>query len=111
MTHSTARAYGVGLAVVGAAAVIRADRVAELVADDAVPDARVIRVLGARTLAQGAVLVARPDRRSSRASAGVDATHALTMFALAAVAPRYRRPALLSAGIALVSALGALITA
>ncbi len=61
------------------------------------------RVLGARHLVQGVTLAIAPTR-VARVSALVDGVHAASMYGLAAVAPRYRRAALASAGVA--SALG-----
>lgn len=66
----------------------------------------VARLLGARCLAQ-AVVGATVGRRSParrravrRADAGVEALHAASMVLLAVAAPRWARPALMSAGVA-----------
>lgn len=56
------------------------------------------RVLGARHLLQGLVLVLA-HHPPLRVTAGVEAVHAATMIA-AAVVPRYRRAALVSAVVA-----------
>ncbi|MBD8058172.1 hypothetical protein IC607_04215 [Cellulomonas sp. JH27-2] len=61
-----------------------------------------VRLLGARHLAQGTALALMPERLSP-AVAVVDAIHAASMVALAAVAPTYRRAALLSAAVAVGS--------
>jgi hypothetical protein len=60
----------------------------------------VVRILGARYLAQsaGGIVVRRPW--VPRVDAAIDLTHAATMLALAAADRRHRRPALLSAGVA-----------
>lgn len=60
----------------------------------------VVRILGARYLAQSAagVVVRRPCL--PRVDAAIDLTHAATMLALAAAGRRHRRPALLSAAVA-----------
>ncbi len=58
----------------------------------------VARVLGARHLAQAAVLAARP--RLADAGALVDAAHASTDVACAALRPDMRTPTLLDAGVA-----------
>jgi hypothetical protein len=54
------------------------------------------RILGARHLIETVVLT-RNDPRARRWIAAVDALHALSMLGLAAVSPRLRRDALLSA--------------
>lgn len=64
----------------------------------------VARVLGARHLAQGALLAAHPTRRADIVSAAVDLLHGLTMVALAAASPRFRRPAATSACVAVTFA-------
>lgn len=69
----------------------------------AMPPPWVVRLLGGRLLLQGALEVGRPSRTVLLVGAGVDATHALSMLVIAA-ASRYRRPALVSAGIAAGSA-------
>lgn len=64
------------------------------------PDAltlRVIRVLGARDLAQAWLTVSVPTRRVVRAGVVVDLLHAASMLALAAADQRRRRTALTSA--------------
>lgn len=56
--------------------------------------------LAVRDLAQGALLVSRPEPRSAEVGLVVDALHALSMLPLAALAPRYRVSAATSAGAA-----------
>jgi hypothetical protein len=65
------------------------------------PESRiwVVRVLGARLVAQHAVVLAAPRPTAVRAAAAVDALHAASMVPLLA-APRYRRAALLSGVVA-----------
>ncbi len=63
----------------------------------------VVRVLGARYLVQ-AVLLTRTDRPPVRAAYAVDVTHALSMLAFLP-ARRYRRRALISAGVAVALAI------
>jgi len=70
----------------------------------AVPKAWIVRALGGRMLLQAAVQAVRPDRLTLDAGTATDAAHATSMVALAAVSPRYRRPASLSAAFATVSA-------
>ena len=64
----------------------------------------VARVLGVRNLAEGAVLARRAGRRWVLAGAAVDATHCLSMTALATTSPKRRRLALVSALIAATTA-------
>jgi hypothetical protein len=64
----------------------------------------VARVLATRHLVQGAVLAARPTRRTDTVSAAVDSLHGLTMVALAVLSPSYRRPAATSACLAVTFA-------
>jgi len=59
-----------------------------------------LRLLGARDLGQAALAATAPPPALLRLGAGVDALHAASMVALAAVSPHYRRPALTSAAIA-----------
>lgn len=59
----------------------------------------VARVLGARQLLQAAA-VGRWPHRAGRIGAVADGLHALSMVALAVARPRYRRPALASAAVA-----------
>jgi hypothetical protein len=74
------------------------------------PPAWIVRVLGARLLAQATSEVIAPGRNLLRLGVLVDLTHAASMLIAARVWPRYRRAALASAGSAGVSALaGALL--
>ena len=59
----------------------------------------VVRVLGARVLAQQAIVLAAPARRHVQAAATVDMLHAASMVPLL-WSPRYRRAALVSGGYA-----------
>jgi hypothetical protein len=59
-----------------------------------------LRLLGARDLGQAVLAATAPPPALLRAGAGLDALHAASMLALAAVSPHYRRPALTSAAIA-----------
>jgi hypothetical protein len=81
------------------------ERVGELAAGGgARPDPRIVRLLGARMAAQGAALLVRPSAGAWRLAAAVDAAHGSSMVGLAVLSPRYRRPALVSAAVAGVSA-------
>ena len=56
------------------------------------------RVLGARHLAEAAVLADRPSPGVLFGGAAIDAIHAASMVAVARLSPTHRRPALASAG-------------
>lgn len=74
------------------------------------PPAWLVRVLGARYLLQGAVLLIAPGPAVVITATAADATHAATMIAAAYLRPAYRRPAGLSAALATASAFaGALL--
>ncbi|WP_104523368.1 hypothetical protein [Blastococcus atacamensis] len=57
------------------------------------------RVLGARLLAQHALVLAAPEAAVVRAAAAVDGLHAASMVPVLAL-PRYRRAALVTGGLA-----------
>ena len=63
----------------------------------------VVRLLGARLLAQHAAVLAAPGGRLVVAASGIDLLHAATMVPLLRQ-PRYRRAAVVSGGVAAVSA-------
>ena len=63
----------------------------------------VVRLLGARLLAQHAAVLAAPGGRLVVAASGIDLLHAATMVPLLRE-PRYRRAALISGGVAALSA-------
>ena len=77
------------------------------------PDARrVVRVLGARQLAQAGLCASAPTPPLLALGAGADAAHALSMAALALAGRRWRRPAIVSGLIATAfAAAGALAAA
>lgn len=88
-------------AVWGAGLLLAPDRMLGLVGDRSPEVERLTRLLGARHVAEAATLVAtRGTRPPPRWPVAMDAVHALSMLALAAIAPRHRRAALTSAGIA-----------
>jgi len=66
------------------------------------------RVLGARLVAQHAAVLAAPRPPVVRASAAVDALHAVSMLPVLLL-PRYRRAALVSGTLAAASAVGAAV--
>ncbi len=64
------------------------------------PASWLVRVLGARTVVQSALLLARPTREGLQAGAVVDALHAASMVPAGLVWPRYRQAAAISAAFA-----------
>ena len=66
---------------------------------------RVTVALGVRETVQAGLGLIFTGPVALRAGAAVDATHALSMLAVAARSQRYRRPALVSAGVACAAAL------
>jgi len=88
----------------GAVLLTRPGTVAQTVGG-ASPPALVVRLLGARMLAQGLIESVRPTRGVLLAGSGVDAAHALSMVAAAARWPAYRRSALASAATAALAAM------
>lgn len=94
--------------VVGVVLLAQPKQVTAAVSTDAQAAAGWARLLGVRYLAQGAVELGWSRAGVLAGSAGVDALHGLSMFALAATQPRYRRPALVSASLATA---GAAVTA
>jgi hypothetical protein len=74
------------------------------------PGAAVVRILGARQLLQGTVVLIRPAPLLVIGGLAVDALHAASMVSAAVIWPDYRRPTLISAAAAGTSAVvGALI--
>ena len=94
---------GSGLAV-GLGLLTRAEAVTGAV-DPRYPRGRlwIVRALGLRLVVQHALVLLRRDGTSLRLAAAVDGLHAASMVP-ALAAPRYRRAALLSGGLAAVSA-------
>ena len=72
---------------------------------------RVVRMLGARQVAQAGLAVSFPDEPLLGLGAGVDAAHALSMAALALTGSRWRRPALVSGLIAIAFAAAGMLAA
>jgi hypothetical protein len=68
------------------------------------PPAWIVRVLGVRSLLQGAAELRWPTPALACAGAAVDATHAASMAFVAARSRRYRRAALVSGAFAMLSA-------
>ncbi len=98
------RALPVAQCCAGVLLATRPERVAHAVSGAAgVPAPWVVRLLGVRLLGQGIVVSAWPRPGTVALSAAVDATHGASMV-LAAISPRFRRAALISAAAALGSA-------
>jgi hypothetical protein len=88
-------------AVWGATLLLAPDRVLALIGDCAIGVERMTRVLGARHLAEAVTLIAASETGGApRWPIAIDAVHGVSMLGVAALAPRHRRPALASAGIA-----------
>lgn len=73
------------------------------------PPSWLVRVLGARTVVQGAAEAMRPTRGVFLVGIAVDITHAASMLLAARIWPQYRRAALASAGAAATSAAGGVL--
>ncbi len=100
------RAANVARGALGAVALARPRTMAGVYGAD--PSARpavvAARVLGGRHLTEAAVLEASPTVRTRMVAAAVDLTHASSMVLLAVVSRRWRRPALVSASVAVACA-------
>ena len=108
VTHSrVGRFAGAVHAVVGSALLISPHQAATLAArgPGGAPPNWVIRLLGLRMVAQAGFELSRPTPQVLAASAGIDGVHAASMLPVL-LSGRYRRAALVSAGVALVSATG-----
>jgi hypothetical protein len=101
-----------GQCIGGAVLLLRPDPVRRALSSStsAPPPGWVVRLLGGRLIAQGIVTTVRPDRAVVLTSVGVDAVHAASMILTAALLPRYRRAALVSAAAASGSAALALLS-
>jgi hypothetical protein len=79
-------------------------RLAALVAGGgARPSPAIVRLLGARMVAQGALQLVRPSTGTVRMAAVTEALHGTSMVGLAVLSARYRRPAVASAAVAAAS--------
>jgi hypothetical protein len=72
---------------------------------------RVVRVLGARQVAQAGLALAFPAEPLAGLGVGVDALHALSMVPVAVATPRWRRPALVSGLMATAFAMAGVLAA
>lgn len=98
MTAPVARGLGAAQFAFGCLLVARPSQVAGQV------PSWLVRLLGARGVVQGALIVAVPDPAVLALGASADAAHALSMVPVALGSKRYRRPAGISASIATVMA-------
>lgn len=100
--------WAAATAAVGVAAILRSGPVARLVAGrGTAPDARLVRILGARQLVQGGATLIRPTRHLVAIGGGVDVIHGASMVLAAVIWPEHRTAALISAGVAGTSAAAA----
>jgi len=97
----------------GGVAMVAAPRwvVAHLAPGPGAPKNWLVRVLGARTVVQSALLLAAPTRPAVQAGAAVDALHAASMLPAWLIWPRHRQAAAVSGGIAVASVLAQLAVA
>jgi hypothetical protein len=84
----------------GAVLITRPGAVTRALHDSTPPRQWVIRLLGARSVMQGAVTSMVPDAPVVAAGAIVDGLHAASMIATAVISPPHRRAAVLSAIVA-----------
>ncbi len=104
--HARTRAVSAALGALGLITAVAPDQVtARLGPGSPRPPRWIVRVLGARSVLQHALILTRPTRRAVQFGATLDGLHAASMLPAAAVWSRYARPASVSAGIAAVSAL------
>jgi hypothetical protein len=106
-----ARALGVVELVSGIALTVRPAAIARAVTrtGGTVPATWLVRVLGARSLLQGAVTLARPTRDVLAAGSAIDALHAASMLPVVVGLPRHRRAAAASAAVAASTATAGLL--
>jgi hypothetical protein len=97
---TAARIIGAGSVIVGVALLAAPGRVCDLVSNTGARPTGWVRLLGARYLAQGVAQLRWPRPAVLRGSAAVDGLHAVSMVALAAASPTYRRLAVCSAALA-----------
>ena len=100
------RVHALAVTGVGGATIYLAARVSELNRFGR-PDSRIVFLLGARQAVQGIVTSVLPSPFVFRVGATVDVSHALSMVGLAAASKRFRFIALISGGVAAISAVSA----
>jgi hypothetical protein len=104
--RAATQVFGATLAVVGVATVVASAKVGTVTAGRGQPalDPRIAQVLGARQAVQGVLIVRDPSAAALGLGGAVDLSHALSMVPMIAVSARFRRPAMISAAMAAVSA-------
>jgi hypothetical protein len=105
------RLIGAGSVMLGVTLLATPGRVRDYAADNDALHTSWVRLLGARYLVQGMTQLRWPRPEVLQGAAAVDGLHALSMVALAAAAPPYRRSASLSASVALGAAAANALTA
>ena len=105
MSAGGGRVLGLGQLLLGAVTLLRPAATVQGVTrgHGACPDLRIVRVLGARQVAQGALTLVRTELVGP--GAAVDALHAASLVPVIAFSSRYRRAALASTALAAVAAL------
>ncbi len=114
MTDNTRRVLSAAQLGLGLATLIRPRQVVAALTPDgsAMPDRRIVRVLGLRQVVQGAVGLATPTTTVTSWGAAVDASHAASLIPIVLFSSRYRAAASASAGLATVAAvIGAAVSA
>jgi hypothetical protein len=109
--RTLAKLLSVAAAVAGLALLVRPRRVVAALCPE-FPESRIwlVRVLGARMVAQHAVVLALPERPVVRVAATVDLVHAATLVPFLA-SPRYGRAARISGALSAgYAVLGAAVT-
>lgn len=110
--RAAARALGATQLALGVALTVSPGHVLLAVdADDDAVSRTVARVLGARLVGQGTVLIGSPRVRVLHGSAVIDTAHATTMVALAVHSPTRRPAAVASGALATVAALTSMLIA
>ncbi len=100
-----ARLLGLAQLGIGVALTVRPAQIAAAAAGAGQPAPRwLVRILGVRSLVQGAVTSASPTWPVVAGGVLVDSAHAASMVPLIAASPRYRRAAAISAAVALLGA-------
>jgi hypothetical protein len=104
--RTTLRAQAVAQTLGAALLAVYPQRATRVIGNDRrlAPPAWIVRVLGVRSLIQGAAELRWPTPALARTGAVVDATHAASMALVAVRSRRYRRAALVSGAFATVSA-------
>ena len=113
MAEGARRLFNAAQCALGIATLVRPRAVVSALTPPgaAVPDPRIVRVLGLRQAAQGAVGLARPTAEFALFGALVDALHALSLVPIIAFSRKYRASAAASAGLATTAAVAGVLLA